>query len=304
MKSERRHELQHNDLAEWAVRTWEAILPYRLSILGVTLLVIVGVVAWEIWRGHSESQAADAWNAVSVPEAVWFPVYESQNYPGAMDKANQNYAGTPAGDWAQVLTADSCLFLGEAQIMGNKEAATNFLNNAVERYEKTMAASMGPMAHERAMFGKARILETAGKLPEATAAYQDLNKEFPQGTYKAIADQRLSQLGKPEAAELYKAVAEYKPNVKKEGDKKAVEKSAAGPGGKAETMKLPDNPDVPPITAPNKPGDSSSGPALTAPKSSGTGTALKAETPKSTAAELPLPITPAPATSATPPAKK
>ncbi len=103
MKSERRHELQHNDLAEWAVRTYEGVLPYRLSILGVILLLVVGVVAWEIWHGHSESQAVEAWNAVEVPEAVYFPVYEMQNYTAAMDKASQSYGGTPAGEWAQAL---------------------------------------------------------------------------------------------------------------------------------------------------------------------------------------------------------
>ena len=314
MKSERRHELQHNDLAEWATRTYEGILPYRLSILGVTLLLIVGVIAWEIWHGHSESQALEAWNAVEPAEAIYFPVYENQNYTAAMDKASQSYVGTSAGEWAQVLTADSCLYFGVENSMGNKDAATNFLNNAAERYDKTIAGSLGPLARERAMFGKARILESAGKLPEATAAYQELNKEFPQGIYKAVADQRLEQLGKPDTAEFYKAVAEYKPKPKKE----AAEKSAAGPSGKAEKLTLPENPDMPPIGAPVRPGESSSGSAASAPKSSGTGTAPKAETPskaeppkadppRSTAAALPAPPRPAapaaPAASAAPPAK-
>ncbi len=144
------------------------------------------------------------------------------------------------------LTADSCLFLGTTQVLSNKEAATNFLNNAGERYEKTLAASAGPLARERAMFGKARILETMGKLPEATAAYQEVIKEFPQGTFKTIVDQRLEQLGKPDTAEFYKALAEYKPKPKKE----AAEKSAAGPSGKAESLTLPENPDMPPLAAP------------------------------------------------------
>src|SRR6516164_9804842 len=102
MKSERRHELQHNDLAEWSMRTYENVMPYRNAIIGVTLLVLVGVVAWEIWRGHSESQAVEGWNSVEMPEAVYFPVYESPNYPGAMDKVSQTYGGSSAGEWAQV----------------------------------------------------------------------------------------------------------------------------------------------------------------------------------------------------------
>jgi hypothetical protein len=309
MKSERRHELQHNDLAEWTVRAYESVLPYRTSILGVTLLLVVGLVAWEIWHGHSESQAFDGWNAVEIPQAIYqFPAaqmpppYADQQYAAMMEQASEKYAGTPAGDWARVLTADSCLFLGQYQLMGEKEKATNLMNIAVDRYEKSLAASLGPMAHERALFGKARVLESVGKLPEATAAYQDLLKEFPQGTYKAVADQRLEQLGKPDTAEFYKAVAEYKPKVKKE-----AEKSAAGPSGKAENLKLPENPDIPPFAPPSRPGESSSGTTASAPKTSGTATAPKAEIPskpeppKSTAA---LPTPAAPASSATPPAKK
>jgi hypothetical protein len=322
MKSERRHELQHNDLAEWSIRTYESILPYRLSILGVALLLVVGIVAWQIWHGHSVNQANDAWNAVEIPQAIvqfpaaqMSPVYAFPAYAGEMAKQSEAYPGTPAGDWAGVLTADSCLFLGQVQIVGGRDAALKYLEEAGNRYQKSLTTSAGPLANERAMFGKARILETAGKLPEATAAYQELNKEFPQGTYKAIADQRIEQLGKPEAAELYKAIAEFKPKPKKEAEKKEAEKSAAGPGGKAESMKLPDNPDVPPIAAPVRPDASGSGTAPSAPKSSGSGAApsiidtlTKPETPKSTSAAPDLPIGPAlpvgPAPSAAPPAKK
>ena len=187
MKSERRHELQHNDLAEWAVRTYESVLPYRISILGVTLLLIVGVVAWEIWHGHSESQAFEAWNAVEIPQAVFQypmaqmnPVYVYPAYADQMEKDSEAYAGTPAGDWARVLTADTCLFLGQSELLVNKEAAATHLSQAAVRYEKTIAASASSLARERAMFGRARILESVGKLPEATAAFQDLFKEFPQ----------------------------------------------------------------------------------------------------------------------------
>ena len=141
MKSERRHELQHNDLAEWAVRTYEGILPYRTSILGGSLLLVVGLAAWQIWHSHSQSQAVEAWNAVETGKTCLRQLYDypqmAQQYAGMMQKANETYSGSPAGEWAQMLTADSCLFLGQSQLMGNNEAARNFLNEAGQRYEKT-----------------------------------------------------------------------------------------------------------------------------------------------------------------------
>ena len=33
MKRERRHELQHNDLAEWILKGYERIVPYKNAIL-------------------------------------------------------------------------------------------------------------------------------------------------------------------------------------------------------------------------------------------------------------------------------
>jgi hypothetical protein len=197
--------------------------------------------------------------------------------------------------------------------MGNKEAAANFLKEAAGRYDKTIASPLGPIAQERAMFGKARVLESAGQLQEATTAYQDMIKAFPQGTYKAVAEQRIAQLAKPDTAEFYKAVAEFKPKPPKEAEKKAAEKSGAGPSGKIENMQLPENPEMPPLAAPVKPGEETSGTAASPPKASGTAAAPKSDTPskaeppkpeptKSTAATVPAPA--APATTAAPPAKK
>ena len=65
MKSERRHELQHNDLADWFLTTYESMLPYRTVIIFGTLLVVVAAVAWTIWRitrilrGHGMERSGD-----------------------------------------------------------------------------------------------------------------------------------------------------------------------------------------------------------------------------------------------------
>jgi hypothetical protein len=287
MKSERRHELQHNDLAEWAIKIYQHVAPYRNAILGVVLLLIVAGITWTIWHGHSQGQAAEGWNAIGLPGV--------QADINRLEKASSEYKGMPAGEWAQVLAADTFLSASENQLKEHKDVANQYFNFALERYEKTLAASPDYMARERAMFGKARILESLGKLPEATAAYTDLNKAFPEGTYKAIADQRIEQLAKPEIAEFYKALAQYTPPPKKE-----AEKPAASPRSKLENIApLPENPEQPPMP---KPGDSSSGTAASSPKTSANSVQPKIEIPKSSAA-TPL-GTAAPDASKTAPAKK
>jgi len=301
MKSERRHELQHNDLAEWATKAYETVAPYRNAIIGAVLLLIVGGIAWTIWRGHSESQAAESWNAMEIPEALVIPVYRSDRYPGIMEKVSNTYSGTRAAAWAQVCLADSVLYFGENLLLVQKDAGTQNVKNAMEIYKKSLPSSPAPMARERALFGIARALESLGQLQEATAAYNELNRDFPQGTYKAIADGRLAVLSKPETAEFYEALAKYTPKPKKE-----AEKSAAGPRGKAEGIApLPENPEEPLLKPPVKPADSSSGSATSVPKASASPPA-----PAVTSSAAPKPTAAMPAGSAAPaapdaePAKK
>ena len=51
MKSERRHELQHNELAEWLAKSAQAIKPYQNIIFAAVVLVLIGVVAIPCGRG-------------------------------------------------------------------------------------------------------------------------------------------------------------------------------------------------------------------------------------------------------------
>lgn len=296
MKSDRRHELQHNDLAEWFLTTYQAMLPYRNLIIFGTLFVVVAVVAVMIWRNHSQSATAAAWNEVEIPQAIiqypaaqMAPVYQFPGYAEAMDAAGRNYSGTPAGQWARLLTADTLLAIGEAEITTQKENAGQHFNIAMDHYQKTLDDMSNPIARQRAMFAKGRLFESVGKLAEAAAAYQDLNKEYPKGIYTAVAEGRLEQLKNPETAEFYQALAKYTPKkTEKPAAKKGGGNAAAGPRGALENMTLPENPEEP---APSK---SSAKPGGTIkPGASGSGSA--AATAKTSAAPA------VPATSAAPP---
>jgi hypothetical protein len=301
MKSERRHELQHNDLAEWFITTYERALPYRSAIIGTMLLLIVAGVAWSIWRGHSQTEAAEAWDMIGPP--VMSPDINH------LLQASNEYKGAPAGEFAQELAADMILAAAENELFQQKGVATQHLAQAMDLYEKTWQSSSNPIGRQRALFAKARILETEGKLSDATAAYEELNKQFPKGAYKTIADSRLLQLSRPETDEFYKALAAYNPKAKKENEK-PVQKSAAGPRGKLENMTLPDNPDEqgapkPPVKSPA----SSSGTAAIVPKASAPSTSAAPVAPVSPKTEAPKPSaamplsTGAPATSGLAPVK-
>ena len=66
MKSERRHELQHNELAEWLAKSAQAIKPYQNIVFAAVVLVLIGVVAYTVWSRMSAAQTAEAWDVLSA----------------------------------------------------------------------------------------------------------------------------------------------------------------------------------------------------------------------------------------------
>ena len=276
MKSERRHELQHNDLAEWIVKAYERAAPYKNMILGVVILLAVLILGVSLWHSHSASQNAEAWNSLGV--AVFQPNLADEREIGNMQKTVQNYSGTTAAQWADVFIADTNLMIGTNKILTDKKVGLDYLTRAKEIYVKALDNLTLPAAKEQAMFGKARatesLIESKSDLEDAVAAYQDLNKSFPDGIYKTLAAQRIEQLRKKDALKFYLALAQYTPKPKAESPRSKLEK--LGP--------LSDNPpDEPVPTAPVRPqaGGAIPAPSLT-PGEPGKMPTLKMDFPSAT----------------------
>jgi hypothetical protein len=285
MKSERRHELQHNDLAEWILKAYERILPYKNTILGVALLLIVLLIGMSLWHSHNVAQAGEAWNSLGYPVGipVFTPDFAREQTIDVMQRAIQTYPGTPAAQWAQVFAADTALMVGSNKILTEKKVGIDYLTQARDKYADALKTLTIPGAQEQAMFGKARAIESLiqnkAQVDEAVAAYQELNERFPHGMFKTVADQRLEQLQKKETVKFYESLAQYTPKPKVESPRSQLGKL----GG------LPENPPEEPLvpTAPVRPERSGQqGPALGIPVPSLTpAEPVKPEAPKTSAAK-------------------
>lgn len=218
MKSERRHELQHNDLLESILKSYERIAPYKNAILGASVLVIVLLIARSFWNSYSTAQAGEAWNSLGVP--VFRPDFANEQTIGLMQRTTQTYPRTPAAEWADVFAGDTALMIGTNKILTEKKLGIKYLTDARDIYAKTLETLTIPAAKEQAMFGKARaiesLIENKAQLDEAIAAYQELNKSFPKGMFKAVAERRIEQLQKKETLTFYEALAQYTPKPKAE----------------------------------------------------------------------------------------
>jgi tetratricopeptide (TPR) repeat protein len=234
MKSQRRHELQTNMLADWLGETLGRIKPYQNAILATVILVVVVVLGFMWWRNRSASFGADAWASVRLVN----------DDPQAYEDVAQRFPKTPAGEWSAILAADQYLLIGSIQLFHNKAMAVQALGRAEGLYQKALQEGSTPMAQERATFGLARTLECAGRLDDAVKRYQEVVDRWPTGMFRATAEDRIRDLGKESIKRFYDDFAKFNPKPPPAKETGAGSKSKLGPP--------PENPPEVPA-APTKP---------------------------------------------------
>ncbi len=281
MKSERRHELQHNALADWIGRNFQAIRPYGNAILAVISLVLLIAVGWLWWSRQVAAGDATAWNELYLAQV--------NNNPGELMDVAEKHPGTRVGHWAAVVAGDMHLAMGCEQLFTNKATAAQDLRKAVESYLRVLQDSQTPMLRERATFGLARAYEalsgtrqSQGELDKAVETYQTVVDKWPDGAYTEMARQRLDDLKRPATKEFYDKFAQYDP-------KPAFTEQPGAPGEKLpfSTDALPDFPDLPkPDDTTVEPTTPESTPADQAPEKEQE--MRQAETAEATPAESPV----------------
>jgi len=202
MKSERRHELEHNELAVWLARNINAIKPYTSAILGVAILSLAVVGAYTFLTRQSSAEATGAWNEL-IPAM-------DEGRVRVLDDMAEQYAGSDAGDWAALVAGDMHRIRGGNMLLDNKANANRELRKAVKAYNKVID-SQRPMFRQRAKYGLARTLEAHGKLEKASVAYKQVVEEFPDGAYAAASQRRVDDLQKPSIRELYDKISNFVP---------------------------------------------------------------------------------------------
>lgn len=204
MKSERRHELQTNALADWIGEAIERIRPYQTTLLGVVLLLLLLIVGGTWWSRHSASQSAEAWGRLNA-------ALESGNPAAMLDDVVDHNRGTQIASMAGILAGDIYLGQGTQQRFVNRATANQDLAKAIERYKLVLDSSSSPLLKERATYGLARALETQGNLPDALAKYEEVEKTWPNGAYAAAVTRRLEDLRSPAIKKFYDDFRNYDP---------------------------------------------------------------------------------------------
>lgn len=232
MKSEHRHELKTNELAEWLSNFPEWAKENSKSIIGITALIVV-VAGFYLWRRHDK-------NVVQPQEQVEFtsllgeiPQIEMQIVLKQNQGTDVSHFLLPQADnlksfaettrkqdmaafalikQANALRAELHYRLGTI----SQQDFTNQINRAKTSYTEAITkASSNPSFIAAAKFGLGLCAEELGNFNEARQIYQEImsNPDF-EGTVTFVqANNRLENMSEYENEIVFKPAPKIEPEV-------------------------------------------------------------------------------------------
>jgi hypothetical protein len=206
MKSERRHELQHNELADWLAKAAVTIQPYQNMAMAAVALVLIAIVGYTLWSRESTAQTTQAWDEMNA--ALETGKLEQ------LSKVIEDYPDTSVAYTAKAVLADLHLGAGCDRLFKNKATGQEELNKAIASYEAVLKGSRTADLQERATFGLARAKESKGdaeSLAQAEKHYKDVVAKWPKGAYAVAAQQRAEDLGRPATKRFYDDFRNFDP---------------------------------------------------------------------------------------------
>jgi hypothetical protein len=196
MKSERRHDLETNELAIQMQDFLDRVKPYASQIA----LVIVGLVALayigRIWTNASSATESSAWDEYTLASYSSDPELRSMK----LLAENEEFAGTGVPEWAYLAWADRQVLLASQTYLTDRNATTKRLEDAQGVFSSLADDSNSQQIQDRARYGLAQVLEMLGKVDEARSAYGRV-----RGDLTPLAEARAEQL----ESEKVKAACEW-----------------------------------------------------------------------------------------------
>lgn len=298
MKAQRRHQLEHNDFADWLEAKGDQLRPYWQSILAGGLAVLIALGAYWYLKYRRDVVAQDA--ATQLQAALAIPQTEESVL--GLEAVAADFAGTPLAIFAHLAAADRLLAEGVDALFTDRAAANAQLTQAREHYQAVVDGAHEPHLVARALLGLGKSFESLNQLQDARNAYERLASDFQASPEATAAQARLSDLSRQETLEFYDWFAQQEPAPQ-------LPDSPILPGGDVpfDPSALPDTPidlDGDSVLSPDAGGatedDLPEGDAPLLPGATEPATDTPAESSESPAADAALPASDAPDTGAAP----
>ena len=288
MKSKRRHELQHNDLATILERWWKKVEPFRMPVLIAAVVLLGGGLVYKITSAMRRQTQGEVWrsffSAASQRDLV--------SLTKQLKQVAQTHQETEAGLWAALLAGDVQLSQGFSQLFSDRALATTSLNDAKDQYEYVLKhvdqASKDRLLKLRALYGLGQAHEALSHIDDAVKQYEQVVELAGDRVIGQDAKKRLELLKDKQTKQWYTWFARQEPRPPV-----SAEPKRELPGSLPGLDSLPDEPDLTPpagpSTAPATPDASAPAPKTEPKPEEPKPEKPKAEAPK---AEAPKPAAP------------
>ncbi|MDA1050776.1 MAG: hypothetical protein O3C40_09890 [Planctomycetota bacterium] len=203
MKTDRRHELQTNVLADWIGKHLQQSQGYSKTILAVILLVAAAAIAGTFLAKKQAARSQAGWNQ-------FFQAFGERD-PEALEVVASANQGTTAGVWAQLADADLKLAEGIGDLYTNRDNAKKNLAEAERNYLVVDKAATEKILRERAWFGLGQVYESSAELDKAKQFYGKLVSSSPTSALGKESKRRSDALSDASTAKWYNWFANQTP---------------------------------------------------------------------------------------------
>jgi hypothetical protein len=200
MKSEERHRLETNVMAQ-RLSVWiDKLRPYATSVAGILLFVFIAMFAWSYLTGSSSAWQNQAWDAYN--DAVVSPMPNLE----LLRQSAEEHPGTKMQQMADITWADGQVWMASRDFLYNKAAAMESLNRATSAYQGILQSSDDERLQNRARLGLARIYEMQDQLDKAREEYLKVT-----GGWANFAKERAKELGEQKTKDVCAWLATAEP---------------------------------------------------------------------------------------------
>jgi len=187
MKTQRRHELQTNKLADQIGVYLQMVRPYQKLILyGVVTVAVLGAAVLFI-SSQQQARAGASWED-------YFNAMVEQR-PEALDEVAQLHSGSPAALWARQAAGDMKLMTGASLLYQDRKEALKNLRDAEKNFSAVeQNAAVYPMLLQRARYGLAQTYESLCEVEKARDYFKKVASAEPNSALGKLAQRRHDQM--------------------------------------------------------------------------------------------------------------
>ncbi len=231
MKSERRHELQQNDLALWLTNKFGGVKPYVGMIGGGLVAVVMIWAAVTFFATQSSGEKEKAWNAYNA--ALWKPQPSRNDFKQILDDYPESDVALAAQQRLATMQKNSALDL----LLSQPETAKKRLQDAAGNFSAVMTNSKHPLAQQYCAYELARTYESLLELDVAKERYKEVFKRWPKCAYADAATRRYEDLNDPRTDRFYAWYRSAKLDLVPSGTGLGLDSPAASQSGESDFLK-------------------------------------------------------------------